>query len=377
MQITEQSAGDFIARARKLAPAFAERAAAHDLEGSFVAENYDDLKRERMLSAGVPAELGGGGATHEELCEILRELGSHCGSTALALSMHTHLVATQVWRHRHGQPAEALLRKIAANELVLVSTGAGDWVDSVGSSERVSGGYKVTAVKRFASGAPAGNLLVTSAPFEDPTQGPQVLHFAVPLTAPGVRVLDDWNTLGMRGTGSHSVELKEVFVPEESVSLRRPRGQWHPFWNIVVTVAPPIYLAPYLGIAERAAELAREHSSRRAEDSGVASALGELENELTIAQMAFREMIQLANGYDFEPDTERASRMLVRKTIAANAILRSVDKSVALVGGKSLYRRETIERLLRDVQGARFHPLPERQQWAFTGRVKLGLSPIA
>ena len=109
------------------------------------------------MSALVPSELGGGGATHGEVCQVLRELAHHCGSTALALSMHTHLVAAAVWRHKHGQPAEALLRKIAASELVLVSTGAGDWVDSVGKAERAPGGYRVSAVKRFGSGSPVGD----------------------------------------------------------------------------------------------------------------------------------------------------------------------------------------------------------------------------
>jgi acyl-CoA dehydrogenase len=308
---------------------------------------------------------------------MLRELGRFCGSTALALSMHTHLVAAQVWRHRHGQPAEALLRKVAASELVLVSTGAGDWVDSVGQAERVPDGYKVNALKRFASGAPVGDLLVTSAPYDDPAQGAEVLHFAVPLTAPGVRVLDDWDALGMRGTGSHSVELKDVFVPEAAISVRRARGQWHPSWSVIMTVAPSIYLAPYLGVAERAAEQAREHASKRKDDPNVWSALGQLENTLTTAQLAFRDMIALANGYDFAPDPERASRVLVRKTIASNAILASVDQAVSIVGGKALFKRESIERALRDVQGVRFHPLPERQQWQFSGRVQLGLAPVA
>ena len=370
------STGSIVERARALGSVFAERAGAHDLEGSFVSSNYAELKAQRFLSAGVPSALGGGGATHEDLCEMLRELGRHCGSTALALSMHTHLVAAQVWRHGHGQPAEALLRKVAASELVLVSTGAGDWVDSVGQTERVQGGYRVSALKRFASGAPAGDLLVTSAPYDDPTQGPEVLHFAVPLKAEGVRILDDWNALGMRGTGSHSVELKNVFVPEESVSVRRTRGQWHPSWSVIMTVAPSIYLAPYLGVAERAAEQARDQAAQRSGDPNVWSALGELENTLTTAQLAFRDMIALANNYDFTPDPERASRVLVRKTIAANAILASVDRAVDLVGGRSLFKREPIERALRDVQGVRFHPLPEQQQWQFTGRVKLGMSPV-
>ena len=62
----------------------------------------------------------------------------------------------------------------------------------------------------------------------------------------------------MRATGSHSIELSNVFVADEAISLRRPRGQWHPSWSVTITVAAPIYIAPYVGIAERAAALARE-----------------------------------------------------------------------------------------------------------------------
>src|SRR4029078_3139579 len=122
-----------------------ERATTADVEGRFVSENYADLKEARLMSALAPIELGGGGATHGEICQLLREIAHSCGSPALALSMHTHLVAAAVLRHKHWQRAEALLRKIAASELVLVSTGAGDWVQSNGTVERVTGGYRVSA----------------------------------------------------------------------------------------------------------------------------------------------------------------------------------------------------------------------------------------
>ena len=361
---------------RTLGPRFAERAAVTDVEGRFVRDNYTDLKEARVMSAAVPSELGGGGATHAELCQLLRELAHHCGSTALALSMHSHLVAAAIWRHRHGQPAEALLRKIAASELVLVSTGAGDWVESVGRAERAPGGYKVTATKRFCSGSPVGDLMITSAPYDDPERGAEVLVFPVPLKAPGVTVGNDWDTLGMRGTGSHSIELADVFVPDEAISLRRPRGQWHPSWNVVITVAAPIYMAPYLGIAERAAALARETAARRPPESLLIQSLGELENALATAQMAFREMVEITNGYDFEPKVDLANRMLIRKTIAANAAIATVNKAVEVVGGTALFRTVGLERLWRDVQGAPFHPLPEKKQLTFSGRVALGLSPI-
>lgn len=306
---------------------------------------------------------------------MLRELAHYCGATALALSMHTHLVAAAVWRHRHGQPAEALLRKIAASELVLVSTGAGDWVDSVGRSERAPGGYRVSAVKRFCSGAPAGDLLVTSAPFEG-EQGPEVLHFAVPLKADGVRILDDWDTLGMRATGSHSIQLEDVFVPDEGVTLRRPARQWHGVWNVIVTVAAPLYMAPYVGVAERAVVLAREAVARRTPEPLLLQGVGELENQLTVAQMAWREMVELTNDYDVEPTLDHANRILIRKTLLAQAVQATVAKAIEVVGGSAFFRSLGLERALRDVQGASFHPLPEKKQLAFTGRVALGLPPV-
>ena len=370
------TANRFFEIVQKLAPRFAERAAAADVEGRFVSENYADLKEARLMSALVPTELGGGGATHGEVCQLLREIAHSCGSTALALSMHTHLVAAAVWRHKHGQPAEALLRKVAASELVLVSTGAGDWVESHGTVERATGGYRVSAVKGFGSGSPAGNLLLTSAPYQDPERGWEVLVFPVPLNAPGVTVRNDWDAMGMRATGSNSVELKDVFVPDDAISVRRPRGQWHPSWSVTITVAGPIYIAPYIGIAERAAALAREAASRRSSDPAVIQTLGEVGNALTTAQMAFREMIEIANNFDFAPKTEDADRVLIRKTIAANAAIATVNKAVEVAGGRALFRNVGIERLWRDVQGAPFHPLPEKRQLMFSGRVALGLAPV-
>src|SRR3546814_3651368 len=75
--------------------------------------------------------------------------------------------------------SDLLLEKVAADEAILVSTGANDWLESNGRMERVEGGFKVTATKPFASGAPGGDLLVTSAAYDDPREGAQVLHFPV------------------------------------------------------------------------------------------------------------------------------------------------------------------------------------------------------
>src|SRR5262249_41177891 len=131
---------DWVAIARRLGPGCASRAPAYDANDSFAADNYRELREHRVFSAGVPAELGGGGASHAQLCAMLRELAHHCGSTALALSMHTHQVAIPAWRWRHQQaPVEALLRRVASEEIVLVSSGGSDWLASSGTAQAVEG----------------------------------------------------------------------------------------------------------------------------------------------------------------------------------------------------------------------------------------------
>ena len=157
-----RSRADWVAVAQELAPAFAARAAGHDTDDTFVSDNYADLRRRRVFSAAVPAELGGGGASHPEMCKVLRTLAHACSSTALALSMRTHQVLIPVWRWRHEHaPVDGLLRRLAADELILATSGGSDWLTGSGRAEKVEGGYRVTARKIFASGSPAADLFST------------------------------------------------------------------------------------------------------------------------------------------------------------------------------------------------------------------------
>jgi alkylation response protein AidB-like acyl-CoA dehydrogenase len=64
----------------KLGPRFAERAGRADEGDLFVAENFVELKAHGLVAAGVPKELGGGGASHADLADVLRHLGHYCGS---------------------------------------------------------------------------------------------------------------------------------------------------------------------------------------------------------------------------------------------------------------------------------------------------------
>jgi alkylation response protein AidB-like acyl-CoA dehydrogenase len=367
---------DWQAIVRELTPVFASRAAAHDAEDSFVAENFRDLAANHLLSAGIPLELGGGGLSHAELCGMLRALGRACGSTALALSMHTHLVAMMVWNYHRGQPVAPTLQRIASNELVLVSTGASDWLTPSAKAVRVDGGYRVSGRKIFSSGSPAGSVLVTMATLDHPVDGATALHFSVPMRDPGVTVLDNWRALGMRGTGSNDVLLDDVFVPDAAVTLRRAAGKWHPVFNAILTIALPLILSPYLGVAEAARDLAVQQVQRKREHPEVWYLIGELENALTTAQTAIQAGIDLCGNYNFTPDDATGNAAAIRKTIAAQALLLAVEKALEVVGGSGVFRSMGLERLLREIHGVQFHPLQAKRQQRMSGRLALGLQPV-
>lgn len=361
---------------REIGPQFATRSAAHDANDSFVADNFADLKIHKLFSVGVPAELGGGGVSHAELCALLRELARYCDSTALALSMHTHLVAATVWRWHQGHPVEPLLKRIAEDETVLISSGGSDWLTPSGTAEKVDGGFRITARKVFSSGCPAGDLLMTMAVYDDPQDGPTALHFPISFTDDKVTIMDNWRTLGMRGTGSHDVIIDGVVVPESAVALRRSQGKWHPFFNVVAAVALPLIMAVYIGVAEAAYDLALEQAQKRYEDPQTPYLIGEMTNALTTAQMAVQGMIDISANYGFEPVDATANAIVIRKTIAARAAVQTVEKAMAVVGGAAFFRSMGLERLFRDVQGALYHPLQEKRQHLFTGRMALGLEPV-
>ncbi|MBK9099051.1 MAG: acyl-CoA/acyl-ACP dehydrogenase [bacterium] len=363
-----QSNSSWIELIHKLGKDFESRAELSDTNDSFVAENYAALKEHGFFKAIIPEELGGIGVTHSEMCDILRVLAQYCGSTALALSMHQHLLSANVWKYRQGQGMEEMLKKVAANQPVLISTGANDWLESSGEMEKTKDGFLVTAIKHFASQSAGGDILVTSAAYEDPEQGWQVLHFSIPIKSQGITVMNNWQAMGMRGTGSHSVKLDKVFIPETAISLRRPRGEFHPVWNVILTVAMPLIMSVYLGIAQKAEQIAiKQAANQKKIRPYLPDLIGEMHNALTTAELNVKDMIRIANDFDFKPIDQNGQNILSRKTNAANASIKVVEKAMEIVGGQGFYRSFGLERLFRDVQAAKYHPLQEKDQLRFSG----------
>jgi alkylation response protein AidB-like acyl-CoA dehydrogenase len=367
----KQKAADPFERVASLLPAFAERAAEHDASDAFVANNYALLKDARIFSAGVPVELGGDGLDAASLARLLTMIAKACSSTALALAMHTHTVAVLAWRWRNQKaPVDAILKRIAVEQIVIITTGGSDWLESSGTAEKVEGGFAIRGVKGFASGVPAGTLLNTSAVYDDPESGPTVLHFMVPLNAKGVRIEPTWRAMGMRATASHLVHLEGYVVPDAAIALRRPKGKWHPLFHTIVMIAIPIIYSVYYGVAEAARDAAIATAKKKPPTPQLVDLVGEMETELAAARMALADMLANASG---TPGPETTNRTFLGRVNLVRAALAATERAMEVTNAAGFMRAHPVERLFRDIQGARFHPLPTRPQRDLAGRLALGL----
>lgn len=365
---------DWIADVRELAVEFGKRAGDYDQSGRFVADNFSDLRSAGFFSAGIPADIGGGGASFAELCGIVREIGKQCGSTALTFAMHSHTVGANVFKHLRGdEGATATLRKIADKELIVSTTGANDWLQSSGTAVRAEGGYRISARKHFVSGCPGADILATSVTFESDS-GTEVLHFAIPKQSEGVEIVETWNTIGMRGTGSHDVVYNDVFVADAAVVARRPAGRWHPMWEVILPTALPLISAAYVGLAEAATHLARDAAKRKGTE--LAGVVGELQNAFTVAELALADMIRRNDNHGFTPSIGLVDEILTRKAIVAEQVKETVEVAAELVGGPGFYRGHAMERIVRDIRALHYHPLPLRRQQVFSGRLAMGYDPV-
>ena len=359
--------------ARELGPVFAERADSATDEDQFVADNFASLKAAGLVEAGVPTELGGGGASVDELAEMLRVLAYHCGSTALAFSMHTHQVAIPAWRWKVQKAAavEPLLRRIAAERIILLSSGGSDWIGGSGKAEKVDGGYRITARKVFSSGSPVGDLMMTTAVLETEGEPPMVLHFGIPMSSPQVKVLDNWRTLGMRGTGSNDVVIDGHVVPEAAVALKRKAGEWHPLFQIIATTAFPLVYSVYLGVAESARDIALSVARKKKPDQHMIQLAGRMDTELAGAKLA-RDFMLAAVRLD-APSAETINQVMMGRQLCARHAIAAVELAMELAGGAGFYRATGLERRFRDIQAARYHPLQAGPQALYAGSMALGL----
>lgn len=133
---------------------------------------------------------------------------------------------------------------------------------------------------------------------------------------------------------------------------------------------PCLHVAGEPAIAEGARETALKIARKKPDDGHLATLVGEMENALAGARFALADMID--NAATGTPGPDATSRAMIERTLVGRGAIRTVECAMEVAGGASFYRATGLERALRDVQAARFHPLQDGPQKSFTGRVALG-----
>lgn len=306
------------------------------------------------------------------------ELARHCASTAVSVNMHHYLVMANVYRWRKGAPVEGVLKRVASEDLILMTSGGSDGLWPTTVAVRADGGYRLNGQKAFCSQSPIANVLSTMAQYDDPEEGRVVLMVGIPMSSPGVQILDNWDTLGMRASGSQGVALNDVFVSDQQVAMRRPWGQMDPaLRNAGVHFAPPV-AAVYHGVATAARDeavrfvMSRNGADGRpmAEDPTVQRQVGLMDFKLRTSWWSVLGALDEIGEEPVLDDKTMGTVMLAKRHVVTEAV-EVVDLAMSVVGGGAFFRTSPLEQAYRDVRAGEFHPLNPERTLIHAGRLAL------
>lgn len=379
---------DLVRRAEALAPALRERAPIADAERRLPDETMRDLAAAGLARVLQPARYGGAEAPFGGLVDVVSAAARACASSGWVLAqyaVHNFMFARwpeqgqdEVW----GERPESFL--------------GGVLIPSCGRSEAVAGGYRLTGRWPFASGVHGSDWCMLAAFVDDESGGsaPENRIHMVPKGA--LEIIDTWHTVGLRGTGSHDVEVAGVFVPTHlTLPIEDTKGAVSP--GSQVNTAPLFKLPSYamfsfvqgsvsLGIAEGALAAylaqARDRITRVTRKSAadytttqvkVAEAAAATDAARTIMHASCDEAMRTVEAGD-TPTMLQKTKLRRDGTFAGVLAARAVDLLLQLSGGAALYDSNPLSRCGRDMTSAQAHIT---QNWdangATYGRVLLGL----
>ncbi|WP_045878636.1 acyl-CoA dehydrogenase family protein [Pseudofrankia sp. DC12] len=389
--------------AREVAPALAARAGEADRLGELPAGDLDDLRTAGLFGLLVPSRLGGLGGAFSDWADAARVLAEGSGSTALALNMHCSVVGALA-----GTPDE-LARAMgapesyfAARDRVLAQAAAGSFI-AVAMSERGAGsrlsalrtsyrregdGYRITGLKSFCSGASHADLYFVAARADDDGSdgsdsqpAGKVSHFLVP-AGPGMTVEPNWDTLGMRGTGSHDLRL-DAWVPADTLiggleGLSLLIAQIMPQWLVAS------YAAVYAGVGRATFNAGVEHARGRTAPGlpeglvalpAVRARFGRADVALAALDLVVDEC---ARRVDADPGSLATNAWVWRAKLLAGQTAQDVAASVVEACGTAVTRRgHPLERLYRDARCGSLQPATSDVCADWLGLAALGGDPDA
>jgi alkylation response protein AidB-like acyl-CoA dehydrogenase len=356
---------DYTALARSLASDFARRADLHDEEASSPVENIQALIDSGYTAMTVPTRHGGGGASLANLCHAQEALAAGCASTAWMVNMHVHALAMLnlldlpdiTWVY------DAIVKQGAFLTGGFSEPGVGgNWWFPTTRAEPVAGGYVLNGRKHFFTSFPVGTIIFLSAVVRDARGVDQAIGFLFPRPETGLRIETPWNACGMRASGSHSLVIEDLFIPERHV-LGEP-GQLPLLFMRGVQWAWCSFSSVFIGIAAAALDYSADAVTRRklavlhrplAHLPGVQQRIASMTVKLAAARAALYAAAARDDAEHGDPLHHyiEMSAMKLRTTQLAHDI---VVESLRVMGGSSYLRSCPLQRMYRDVTAGLFLP---------------------
>jgi alkylation response protein AidB-like acyl-CoA dehydrogenase len=362
------------------------RAAGYDEENRFFSEDFADLRASGYLTINVPCELGGLGLDLTAVCREQRRLAYYAPATALGIHMHLYWigVAADLWR-RGDHSLEWMLREAIAGE-VFASGHAEQGNDlsvilSTSKAEKVDGGFRMVGRKMFGSLAPVWTRYGTNALWPEAQGGPAIVHGFVPRAGGGYRIVQTWNTLGMRPTRSDDVLLEDAFIPDRYVARIVPAGELDVFLLAMYAWALLGWANIYTGIAKRVIDITIPAMLSKTSIAISRSMAYHPEVQHAIAKMSLAfdpilphlESVAQDWSTGIDHGTAWPARIVSAKHHAVEACWRIVDTAMDVSGGSGMFRGNELERLFRDARCGRFHPANSALVHEIVGKTTLGI----
>jgi alkylation response protein AidB-like acyl-CoA dehydrogenase len=387
----------FISLAQPLAARFAERAAEHDRFATFPHENYADLRAAGLPALVVPTDLGGWGANLLETLLTMETLAIGDGSTALNVTMHMQTLGeaaeTGAWPRdlfahicRDAVRRGALINSIATEpELGSPSRGGKPKTTATpvyanGKSSGPIEGWLINGRKNFGSMSPALDYMIIPAVLQEGSQ--EVARFVVEPNA-RIEIVETWDAMGLRSTGSHDIVLREVYVPHSHIigrgamdkaASKATAGAKTNAWFMLCVSA--VYVGVALAALQSAAVYAKERTPTAlgkpiAELESIQRRLGQAE---LLLHQARTLLYYSAEQWDRHPDrrVELSPMVIAAKVTATNHAVEAVDHCMRVAGGVSMMKTLPLERYYRDVRGGLSHPMNDDQALVMLGRQVVG-----
>src|SRR5215471_7013538 len=260
--------GNGLALSDELIARCGDRAAGYDRENRFFTEDFEELRGAGYLKMAVPTELGGHGMSLADVCREQRRLAYRAPATALATNMHLYWTGVAADMRRMGDGSlEWVLREAAAGEVFAAGHGeAGNDLPlflSTARAERADGGYRFWGHKIFGSLTPVWTRLGIHAMDASNPKAPHIVHAFLPRDAKGYSIKETWDTLGMRATRSDDTILDGAFVPDRYIARQLPAGTADLFVLSIFGWAEATFGNIYIGLAQRARDLAAASAKKR------------------------------------------------------------------------------------------------------------------